>query len=41
MPQKTKQKTLNLVGFRCWVRCPYVKGLCLIAKETEQGVLKP
>ena len=29
---------LNLGGFRCWERCPFVQGLCLIARETEQGV---
>ena len=29
--------TLVLRGFRCWVRCPFL-GLCLIAKEIEQGV---
>ena len=29
---------LFLRCFRCWVRYPLVKGLCLIAKETEQGV---
>ena len=28
---------MNLGGFQCWVRYPFVKGLCLIAKETEQG----
>ena len=27
---------LFLKGFRCLVRCPFVQGLCLIAKETEQ-----
>ena len=29
---------LNLGGFQCLVRCPFLSGLCLIAKETEQGV---
>ena len=29
---------MNLGGFWCWVRYSSVKGLCLIAKETEQGV---
>ena len=29
---------MNLGGFWCWVRCPVLSGLCLIAKETEQGV---
>ena len=31
-------KPLNLVDFRCWMRYPFIQGLCLIAKETEQGV---
>ena len=30
--------TLVLRGFRCWGRCPFVSGLCLIVEETEQGV---
>ena len=25
-------------GFWCWVRYPVLSGLCLIAKETVQGV---
>ena len=29
---------MNLGGFRCWVRYPFVYGLCLITKETKQGV---
>ena len=29
---------MNLRGFRCWVRYPVLSGLCLIPKETEQGV---
>ena len=29
---------MNLGSFRCWVRYSFVYRLCLIAKETEQGV---
>ena len=29
---------MNLGGFRCWVRYPFVYGLCLITKEAKQGV---
>ena len=32
---------MNLGGFRCWVRYPFVYGLCLITKETKQGVTIP
>ena len=30
--------TLESRRFPCWVRCPSQLGLCLIAKEMEQGV---
>ena len=33
-----KCQPLNLRGFRCWVRYPFVQRLCLIAKEMEEGV---
>ena len=29
-------RPLFLGSFRCWVRCPFVQGLCLIAKEMVQ-----
>ena len=29
---------INLGGFWCWVRCPVLLGLCLMAKKTERGV---
>ena len=30
--------TLKFGGFRYWLRWPFVQGLCLIAKEMEQGI---